>query len=328
MIGNPLQILSMVLGLVIIKFVILLAIAKAAKLDALAGSKFAVVLAQGGEFAFVLFQFARDLKALPYEIVTQLVAVVALSMAMTPFLLLAYDKYAAKKINTVVKTDAGPAPINEGHNVMVLGFGRVGQMAARLIETQDIGMTLIDYDSDHIAYTKRFGSRVFYGDAADMDLLRMAGAAQMQVIIVSVSNTGKTSQIVQDIKENFPKAKIVVRARDRSHMFELLEIGVDHVERESARGAVAMGGRALQMLGMDQKKTDRLEKEFLKHDLNLIDETLSMRGDLDELANYTKSARDQIARVMQADEVRWHDENEDPKTAAEKAKAATTKSQL
>ena len=221
---NPLTIFALLIGLVGLKFVILMVIAKTAKMEKLSASLFAIILAQGGEFAFVLSQFALSAHAMTQETATMMNAVVALSMATTPLLLLLFDKLVANKINSAtLKT--GPVPQDEGKNVLVLGFGRVGQMAARLLSTQDISSTLIDYDGDHIELTAKFGSRVFYGDASDMDLLRTAGADHMDIIVVAIDNVDKTTSIVKDVKRWFPKAKIIARARNRNHMYDLLDAG-------------------------------------------------------------------------------------------------------
>ncbi|NNC36678.1 MAG: hypothetical protein HKO02_04415 [Hyphomonadaceae bacterium] len=301
---NPTTIFALLTGLIGIKFLILIVIARTAKMEKLSASLFAILLSQGGEFAFVLSQFALSAHAMTQETATIMNAVVALSMATTPLLLLLFDKIVAKRINTAtLKT--GPVPQDEGNNVLVLGFGRVGQMAARLLGTQDISATLIDYDGDHIELTAKFGSRVFYGDASDMDLLRTAGADHMNIIVVAIDNVDKTTRIVKDIKSEFPKAKVIARARNRNHMYDLLDAGVDFAERETLRGGLALGREALRYLGMTDERSEQVAREFLSHDFASIKESMEMREDEEALIAHSHKARDTIKQALQSDARHW-----------------------
>ena len=301
---NPLGIVAMLTGLVAVKFIILLIIAKVSGIESISASLFAIVLSQGGEFAFVLSQFALTAHAMTPATATTLNAIVALSMMTTPLLLLLFDKVVARKINTA-SAKTGPSPQDEGHNVLVLGYGRVGQMAARLLRTQDINATLIDYDADHIEMTAKYGSRVFYGDAGDMDLLRTAGAANMDIIIVAIDNVDRTTQIVRDIKQQFPQAKVLARARNRTHLLDLMDAETDYAERETIRGGLALGRKTLEYLGMHRERTEKLAREFLSHDYKIIQESIDMRDDLDALIAHSRKAARMIKQALQSDEDHW-----------------------
>lgn len=303
LVQNPLAIFGLLIGLVGIKAIILLIIAKTAKMEKISASLFAILLSQGGEFAFVLSQFALTAHAMTQETATILNAVVALSMATTPLLLVVFDKIIARKINTQTKT--GPEPQDEGNNVLVLGFGRVGQMAARLLYTQGIEATLIDYDGDHIEMTAKFGSRVFYGDAGDMDLLRTAGADHMDIIIVAIDNVDRATQIVKEVKQQFPNVKILARARNRNHMFDLLSAGVDFAERETLRGGLALGREALRYLGMSESRSETVAREFLSHDFKTVRESMALREDLDAMIEHSNKASEYIKQTLQSDEEHW-----------------------
>jgi monovalent cation:proton antiporter-2 (CPA2) family protein len=301
---NPLTIFALLVGLITVKFTILVLIAKAAKMEKISASLFAIILSQGGEFAFVLSQFALSAHAMTPETATMMNAVVALSMATTPLLLLIFDKIIANRINTAtLKT--GPIPEDAGNNVLVLGFGRVGQMAARLLSTQGIDSTLIDYDGDHIEMTAKFGSRVFYGDAGDMDLLRTAGAAHMDIIVVAIDNVDKTTQIVKEVKQQFPQTKVLARARNRNHMYDLLDEGVDFAERETLRGGLALGREALRFMGMTDQRSEQVAREFLSHDFASIKESMEMRGDEDALIAHSHEARETVKQALQSDAEHW-----------------------
>jgi len=301
---NPLGIFALLVGLIVIKFVILLFIAKASGMEKISATLFAILLSQGGEFAFVLSSFALSAHAMTQETATIMNAVVALSMASTPLLLLLFDKYTAKRINApALKT--GPAPEDEGHNVLVLGFGRVGQMAARLLGTQDIKTTLIDYDGDHIELVAKFGPRVFYGDAGDMDLLRTAGADHMDIIIVAIDNMDLTTRIVAEVKELFPNAKVLARARNRNHLYDLVEAKADYAERETVRGGLALGRKALELLGLDEEHSETLAREFLTRDYESIKESMEMRDDEDAMIAHSQKATETMNEALQSDRDRW-----------------------
>ena len=306
---NPMTIFALLVGLITVKFTILFLIAKAAKMENISASLFAILLAQGGEFAFVLSQFALTANAMTQETATMMNAVVALSMATTPLLLLLFDKVVARKINSQT-LKSGPSPEDEGHKVLVLGFGRVGQMAARLLGTQNISATLIDYDGDHIEMTAKFGSRVFYGDAGDMDLLRTAGAAHMDIIIVAIDNVDRTTQIVKEVKQQFPQAKILARARNRNHMYDLLAEGVDFAERETLRGGLALGREALRYLGMNNERSEQVAREFLSHDFRSIKEAMELRNDEDALIQHSHKVTETIKLALQSDADHWGETND------------------
>jgi voltage-gated potassium channel Kch len=178
-------------------------------------------------------------------------------------------------------------------------------MAARLLSTQGIDSTLIDYDGDHIEMTAKFGSRVFYGDAGDMDLLRTAGAAHMDIIVVAIDNVDKTTQIVKEVKQQFPQAKVLARARNRNHMYDLLDEGVDFAERETLRGGLALGREALRFMGMTDQRSEQVAREFLSHDFASIKESMEMRGDEDALIAHSHEARETVKQALQSDAEHW-----------------------
>jgi len=191
--------------------------------------------------------------------------------------------------------------------VLVLGFGRVGQVSSRLLHTQDIETTLLDHDGDHIEFVKQFGSQVFYGDAADIDLLHLAGAEDAAVIIVAIDDPEKATQIAREIKTHFPHVKIIARARNRTHMFDLMAAGADFVERETVRGALAMGRQALMALGISEARAKTLSDDFLKYDYQMIEETWEHRDDFDTLVQKADTAKDFIKRTLNADRERQND---------------------
>ena len=294
----PLQILGVVSGLLVLKFLVLFVIGTVFKLDLSPRILFATLLCQAGEFGFVLFQFALTEGAIQSSTAGFLNAVIALSMALTPLLILAFDKVVAPRLKAAAKT--GEAPQNEHNPVLILGYGRVGQVVGRLLQTQNIGATIIDIDGDHIEFLKQFGQRIYYGDATDMDLLRIAGADEAKVIVVAMDDRPAVTTAVKEIKQAFPKAKIISRARGRTHLFDLLAEGVDFAERETIRGALAMGETALAMLDYDTARASRLAKDFLAFDYKLVEETYHMRDDIAALAERSDQHRALLTETLNA----------------------------
>lgn len=294
----PLQILGVVTGLLVLKFAVLFAIGTVFKIDLSPRILFAILLCQAGEFGFVLFQFALTEGAIQPSTAGFLNAVIALSMALTPVLILAYDKFILPRLKLPAKTGEGPQ--NEHNPVLILGFGRVGQVVGRLLQTQNIGTTIIDIDGDHIEFLKQFGHRVYYGDATDMDILRIAGAEEAKVIVVAMDDRPAVTLAIKAIKQAFPKAKIIARARGRTHLFDILAEGVDYAERETIRGALAMGENALTMLNFDSVRAARLARDFLEFDYKLVEETYQMRDDIAALAERADQHRALLKETLNA----------------------------
>ena len=297
--GSPAFILLCVVGLMVVKFVILLLVGRIARLDLPDNLLFAGLLSQAGEFGFVLFQFARTEGVMSAGTATQLAAIVALTMALTPLVLLVYDRVVAPKLAPPRKT--GESPSDAHNRVLILGYGRVGQIVDRLLHTQGISTTLIDNDGDHIEFVKQFGNRVFFGDAADMDLLRMAGAEHAEVIVIAIDDIEKGNEAAREIPLHFPNAKVIARARGRNQLYELMAIGVDFAERETVRSSLAMGRKALEFMGTDEARAQRLSDLFLAKDYEVIQRDYHLRGDLDALAERADQNRALIRATLNAD---------------------------
>ena len=296
---SPGLIVGATVGLMVLKFAILLVIGKVARLSLTDNLLFAALLCQAGEFGFVLFQFARVEGVMDDGLITILSAIVALSMAFTPLVLLLYDKAIAPRLASPART--GDAPEDQHNRVIILGYGRVGQVVERLLSTQGITSTLIDNDGDHIEFVRQFGNRVFYGDAADMDLLRLAGAEEAEVIVVAVDDIEAGNTAAREIQHTFPQAKVIARARGRNQLYELMAIGVDFAERETVRSSLAMGRTALEFLGFDKARAARLAERWLVHDFGIIQRDYHLRDDLDALAERADQNRALIKATLAAD---------------------------
>ena len=219
---------SLVGALLAVKLIALAIVSRLFRLPAPEGLLFAFALAQGGEFAFVLFAFATGHSVLPAAVVDPLVAVVALSMAFTPVLMIinerllqplfAPDKGAAREADTI---DDGPTP------VIVADFGRFGNVVGRLLRANGVKTTILDLDPDQIAAVRRFGLKVFYGDAQRLDLLHAAGAEQAKLLILATDDPEHTTHLAAKVRHHYPHLRILARSHSLEHSYDLMHEGVE-----------------------------------------------------------------------------------------------------
>ncbi|WP_298912998.1 monovalent cation:proton antiporter-2 (CPA2) family protein [uncultured Algimonas sp.] len=295
--SQPALVAGLVVGLMGLKFVILMLIGKMSGLKRRARLFFSALLCQSGEFGFVIFTFATTEGAIRPETAAILTAVIALSMALTPLILLVFDKFVLPRLVTRSVT-TGEAPFDQRHPVLILGYGRIGQIIGRLLEAQGIKTTLIDNNGDHIEFLKQFHHRVFYGDATDMELLRQAGAGSACIIVVAIADN---VELVRQIKETFPDAKLIVRAKGRVQLFDLLAEEVHFAERETVRGALALGESVLTSMGYSEEESEMLAQKFLELDYQNIQETYHLRGDFGALAERAEKARALLRETLETE---------------------------
>lgn len=205
---------------------------------------FAFLISQGGEFAFVVLGVAATADVIPKDWGKAMVLSVALSMALTPFLLIAYER-----LSRTTKPVGEADTIDEDNPVLIAGFGRVGQIIGRFLFASGIRATVLDHDPDQIEVLKRFGFKIFYGDATRLDLLEAAGAGKAKVLVVAIDDVESSVALVEKVRAQFPKLHIVARARNVGHYTQLRKLGVEVVERETFESSVKLGREALVALG-------------------------------------------------------------------------------
>jgi voltage-gated potassium channel Kch len=276
-------------GLVLLKLIVLVILGSVFKLSLDQNLLFSFALAQGGEFGFVLFSFASQYGVLDDALIARLVAVVAVSMAMTPLLMLASEKLLLPLLGTQEKAPRAEDEIDETNPVIIAGFGRFGHVVGRLLLANGVGTTVLDLDSDQVDLLRKLGLKVFYGDAARSDLLRAAGAEKARVLIVAVEDPEKTLEIVRAAQEHFPHLRVLCRARGRPHAYDLLEAGVQDVYRETLDTSLRVGVDTLCVLGYRRHQALRAARKFRRHDED------SVR----ELAGLWKDRRTYIVRARE-----------------------------
>ena len=297
---RPGTIALIVTALITLKFVVLLALGRVFRLKGADVMLFAFVLAQGGEFAFVLFSFATQNAVLPAEIANLLVASVALSMAAAPILLTAEEKLVRPLFQTC-EPERPPDEIDEHDNPVILaGFGRFGHIVGRVLRGNGFGTTVLDHDADQVEMLGRFGLKSFYGDASRLDLLEAAGARHAKLFVLAIDDEAKALQIIATVQREFPRLKILARATSRQHAYEILRLGVNQVYRETLGSALDLSIDALQVLGMDERRARRVAQIFREHDEASVREMAKLRDD-DDYVSIARKHIENLERALQSD---------------------------
>jgi glutathione-regulated potassium-efflux system ancillary protein KefC len=298
---EPLFVLGLIGGFQLLKLAALRIVAGPLGVTRLQRWLFAGLLAQGGEFAFVVFGVAREAKLLPGEWDALLTLAVALSMAMTPLLLILRDRLYRV---TATATREADEIIDEHAPVIIAGFGRFGQIVGRLLFASGVKATVLDHDPDQIELLKRFDFRVYYGDATRLDLLHAAGAGTAKVLVLAIDDPDASVRLAEAVKEHFPKLEVVARARNIGHWQKLRALGVRLVERETFEAAVLVGRKTLETLGVRPYEARERADVFRRHNLKTLEDILPKWQDEAERTDIARSAREQLERQMEQDRAR------------------------
>ncbi|HVF69996.1 MAG TPA: monovalent cation:proton antiporter-2 (CPA2) family protein [Chthoniobacterales bacterium] len=298
---RPTTIAALVTGLLALKFVVLIGLGRLFRLRTADGMLFAFAMAQGGEFAFVLFSFATQNAVLPTEVANLLIAAVALSMAAAPILLTAEEKLI-RPLFQKCKPERPADEIDEHDNPVILaGFGRFGHIVGRLLRANGFGTTVLDHDADQVDTLGRFGMKSFYGDASRLDLLQAAGAARAKLFVLAIDDETKALQIIETIRHEFPHLKIMARATSRQHAYEILRLGVDQVYRETLGSALDLSIDALRELGMDERRARRAAEIFRKHDEASVREMAVLPDDDEAYVSIARKHIENLERALESD---------------------------
>ena len=302
-VDNPMFVIGMAAALVAIKAAILFAIARASGVETRRAVKLGLLLSQGGEFAFVLFAAAQRAVLIEAEAASLFGAIVTLSMATTPFLMMLNDKLDRRAaLRAPVDLD-GPEESPETRAVVV-GYGRFGQTVSQIMMAKGIGVTLIDSKPSQIEMSGSFGMKVYYGDGTRLDLLRLAGAAEAEAILFCQDDgTPMPARRLEPILEAFPQARVFVRAYDRRHFMELAHLDVASVVREVFESAVGMGRDALLALGIEEEEAERVVADYRDRDRQRL-ELQSSSGDIRALRELIFSPDNRIEDAQPSSDAR------------------------
>ena len=297
---QPWLILGMVLGFLVIKTAVLYGLAKCFRIPRDQQIFFAFLLSQGGEFAFVVFGAAATAQVLTPRISSILVVVVALSMVITPLLLLLHDRLILPRLQArgrQPEDDIEP----QDNPVIIAGFGRFGQIIGRLLHANGIGLTILDHDPDQVESLRKFGFKVFYGDATRIDLLRTAGADKARLIVIAIDDAPASLKLVEAVQRAFPHLKIAARARNVTHLYDLMDRGVTVLERETFESALQMGRQVLRQLDFGSYRAHRAAMKFRAHNIETLHKLYPHYKDQQQMVSMAVQAREELEAMFASD---------------------------
>ncbi len=294
----PWQIIGLTVGLLAIKIVVLYGLRRLVGGPKLGSRMLALALGQGGEFAFVLFDAAQSFKVLGEVQADKLTLVVALSMAVSPLLLMFGDWLARREAGQQPPKAFDEMP-SEASEVVIAGFGRVGQVVGRLLLARGIRFTALDVDAGQVETVRKFGFRVFYGDAAHLDLLHAAQLGEAKVFVLAIDDVEASLRTAELVKKHFPHVQIVARARNRFHASRLMDMGIQRQIREALPSSLEMARWTLELLHEPPALVDQMVSRFARHDAELLARQQAIDHDESKLIQSSKEARDELVQILE-----------------------------
>lgn len=314
---DPLWVALMVLVLVSVKAAVLFLVSILFRLRRTSRLQLSVVLSQGGEFAFVLFSAAAASRVIDSQQLALLLVSVSLSMMTTPLLMKLLDRWLAKALNAQTVSEEQPHVEDDEPQVIIVGFGRFGQIVGRLLSANKVRITVLERDPNQVSFLRRYGYKVYYGDAMQLELLRAAGAAQADSIVIAADDHEANMQIVHLCQEHFPQLQILARARGRVEAHALLSAGVTLFSRETFSSALELGKKALVTTGMHPHRAYRAQQYFKRLDMQMLRDLMPQhQAGVTEISRVKEARReldDIFEREMQNESLRhqgWDVEDE------------------
>ncbi|MGI4843143.1 MAG: glutathione-regulated potassium-efflux system protein KefC [Janthinobacterium lividum] len=310
LLAQPWRIVLMATAFLSIKVAVLWLLAR---LFGMAGRQrvlFAFLLSQGGEFAFVVFGAAVTSRVFAPETASVLVLMVALSMLATPLLLILYDRVLEPRWQRLRRREPDAIDANQGH-VIIAGFGRFGQIVGRLLNANQVPLTMLDHDPDQINTLRQFGFKVFYGDATRIDLLHAAGADHARALVLSVDGVEDSLKLAAAVRAEFPDLPILARARNVTHYYELMDLGVTVIERETFESALMLGRRVMEELGFGAYFARQAAMRFREHNLKSVLDVYPYYKDREQYASMARRARAELHAMFERDFVAMREREPD-----------------
>jgi len=298
---QPANFLFLLFSLLGIKLLVLWSVGKMFKLRNDQNLLYTLSMSQIGEFAFVILAFMAQLNLLDKNGFSMGMALTAMSMTITPVLLLINDKWLSKRMNRVLPEEKAVSEIDEKHPVIIAGFGHFGSTLGRFLRANGVQAVYLDHDSEQVALLRKLGFNVFYGDASRLDLLEAAGAKSARILISALDNPAANQQLVETVHKHFPHLQLLVRAKNRYDAYELMDMGVESIYRESLDTSVRLGVDVLTMLGHRAYSAKRSGQNFIRYDEEAMHELHANRHDTKQ---YLSRARQQIEmqeKLLQAE---------------------------
>ena len=290
----------LVAGLMVSKAVVLIVLARLFGMcDRRNALSLAAVMSQGGEFAFVLFALAARERLLPAGVIDELILAVAVSMLLTPFVYLFNERFGAK-LGKAEAPQFDDIP-EEEHEVIIAGFGRVGQIVGRLLQSINKPFTALEIDSSQVDIVRRYGNSVHFGDAGRPEVLRAAGAAHAKILVLATADMETSLHIAETAKRQFANLTIIARAHNRRHAHKLMDVGVDKIFRDTLLSSLAMGESVLAKLGFDDNDVRHVSDTFRDADEKLLMEQYAMHESEEKLIQSARDAARELESILEQD---------------------------
>jgi glutathione-regulated potassium-efflux system ancillary protein KefC len=295
---QPGLMLAVVLGFLVLKALVLWAMCRAMPIPLAERPVFVILLAQGGEFGFVVLQAASGANVVSAANASFLIAAVAISMLLTPLLLVAADRWLAPRLAARGQTTLDEISEPQDAPVIIAGLGRYGQIVGRMLFANGITPTVLDHDAEQIEALRKFGWLCFYGDATRLDLMRTAGAHKARVLVLAIDDVEQSVEVATMVREHFPQLTIVARARNVTHYYQLRELGVTLIERETFDSALMSARSTLEAMGWQPHQARNLALRFRRHNIEQLEKTLPHWKDRTQLIAAAKQGRQQLEELF------------------------------
>ncbi|MDD9929034.1 MAG: monovalent cation:proton antiporter-2 (CPA2) family protein [Rhodospirillaceae bacterium] len=292
------MVLTLVAGLMACKFCVLLGVGAAVGLNWRSRLYLAVSIAQGGEFAFVIFGIAVTSGVMPKELSDLLILVVTLSMAVTTFLFLILERLPTHETADI---EVSEMPVVEENRVVIAGFGRFGQIVGRLLQAKKIGFTALESSSEQVDFVRRYGNKIYYGDASRLEFLRAARVDEAAFFVLAIDDVDTSVRTAETVMRHFPQVRILARARNREHVYKLMDLGVTDIYRETYGSSLETAEDLLNFLGLPSREAARARSTFREHD---EDRLLSQHGahhDHDLIAEQSRAWQRELEEIFEQD---------------------------
>jgi len=293
---KPFIIVGLALLYLAIKIAVIYSSGRIFKMNHVNAKQMALTIAQGGEFAFVIFSIALSAQLAAPETIRFLIAIITLSMALNP-VISKFDEILSNRNNSEVEPKFDEIK-DEHPEVMIAGFGRFGQMFGRILRAQNIPFVAIDKDEEQIELLRKFGNKVYFGDVMRLDLLESAGISKSKYFVMAIDDVEVSVKAAKLIRERFPHVKIFGRARNRGHVFDYFDVGVERVKRETFDASVYFVKDLLVEMGTPAEKAQLIIEKFQMHDEIMLREQYKVRDDDKKFVSVSKQAGAQLAHVL------------------------------
>lgn len=296
---QPIAIVTVTVALMALKATVLVLLAQSFGLRGRQAVALGLLLSQGGEFGFVIFTLAAGQNVLPESLAAVLTLVVTLSMALTPVVYLVFERLTAR---------LEPAPERpydrvetDDHEVVICGFGRFGQIMARVLNMRRIPFTALEIDPRQVDFVKRFGNKIYYGDASRLDILLAARLERARILVIAVDDVQASVRIAETARRHFPRVTVYARARDRRHALALMQAGAKIVIRDTLHSSLELTTRVLEGLGIDGARAREAVGLFERHDAALLERQLAIRDDEEALVQSARNAARELRELFESD---------------------------